>query len=186
MKIMLNIRIWTLFLLSIAIGQPLLHAGSAEIYDFEVMTIDGIQTDLQPYRDKVLLIVNVASKCGFTDQYNGLETLFRTYADQGFAVLGFPCNQFGSQEPGTEAQIATFCRLTYGVTFPMHAKIEVNGPNAHPLYRFLKARQPGDPGDAEISWNFTKFLVDRNGEVVKRYESSVEPESLAADIEKLL
>ena len=182
---MLHLRIWAVLIL-VSMCQSAVNASSAEIYDFEVTKIDGIRTNMQPYRSQVLLIVNVASRCGFTDQYDGLETLFKTYAGQVFAVLGFPCNQFGSQEPGTEAQIASFCRLNYGVTFPMHAKIEVNGLNAHPLYRFLKTRQPGRAEAGEISWNFTKFLVDRNGEVGRRYESSVEPESLAADIERLL
>jgi glutathione peroxidase len=183
---MLHFRPLALILLLLATGRPDLNAKSTEIYDFEVTTIDGVKTDLQTYRNNVLLIVNVASKCGFTDQYDGLETLFKTYSEHGFVVLGFPCNQFGNQEPGTEAQIASFCRLNYGVTFPMYAKIEVNGPTSHPLYQFLKARQPGRSEGGEIGWNFTKFLVDRNGEVVERYASSVEPESLVEDIERLL
>ena len=134
----------------------------------------------------MLLVVNVASKCGFTPQYSGLEALQRQYADRGFAVLGFPCDQFGHQEPGNEEEIRKFCSLNYDVTFPMFAKIEVNGAGSHPLYEHLKSSAPGVLGTEGIKWNFTKFLVDREGRVVRRYAPTDKPESLAADIEKLL
>jgi len=156
------------------------------IYDINVTTIDGESLPMETYRGKVLLIVNVASRCGYTPQYEGLEALYEQYKARGFVVLGFPCNQFGAQEPGSEEQIKTFCRTSYGVSFPMFAKIEVNGDNAHPLYRYLKARQPGDSGDGAIKWNFTKFLVDRQGNVVARFASSATPSSLNGAIEKLL
>ena len=156
------------------------------IYDFEARTIDGGTRSLADDAGKVLLVVNVASKCGFTPQYEGLEALWRAYRDRGFAVLGFPCNQFGGQEPGDEAEIGAFCSTRYDVTFPLFAKIEVNGENAHPLYRFLKAQAPGLLGTQAIKWNFTKFLVDRKGRVVKRYASTDAPQAIAADIEKLL
>ena len=156
------------------------------IYDISVETIDGTVTTLTPYKGKVMLIVNVASKCGFTSQYEGLEDLYRTYKDRGLVILGFPCNQFGGQESGSEEQIMDFCRLNYGVTFPMFAKIEVNGANTHPLYVHLKKRQPGILGSEVIKWNFTKFLVDRQGHVVQRFSSSSKPASLAKKIELLL
>ena len=133
-----------------------------------------------------MLIVNVASKCGFTPQYKGLEALYRQYKDRGLEVLGFPCDQFGHQEPGSEEEIASFCSMNYDVSFPMFAKIEVNGSGAHPLYRKLKSDAPGLLGSEGIKWNFTKFLVDRDGKVVKRYGSVDKPESIAADVEKLL
>lgn len=186
MKTLLYFNLLATLLLLLASGKPDVKAKAAEIYDFEVSTIDGEQTDLQRYRNKVLLIVNVASNCGFTDQYDGLERLYKTYSERGFAVLGFPCNQFGNQEPGTEAQIISFCRLNYGVTFPMFSKIEVNGPGSHPLYQYLKARRPGDGEGGKIGWNFTKFLIDRSGDVVQRFDSSVEPGSITGDIERLL
>ena len=151
-----------------------------------VTAADGSETTLAPYRDQVMLIVNVASKCGFTPQYEGLEALHKTYAEQGFTVLGFPCNQFGAQEPGDAAEIAIFCKLTYDVDFPMFAKIDVNGVNAAPLYRALKARVPGVLGTEAIKWNFTKFLVSRDGKTVKRYAPLVKPADLAPDIEALL
>jgi glutathione peroxidase len=156
------------------------------IYDFEARAIDGATKKLSDYAGKVLLVVNVASKCGFTPQYEGLEALWRKYRDKGLVVLGFPCNQFGRQEPGDEAEIETFCSARYDVTFPMFAKIEVNGKNAHPLYRYLKGEAPGLFGSTAIKWNFTKFLIDRNGAVLKRYASVVTPESIEADIEPLL
>jgi glutathione peroxidase len=156
------------------------------IYDIDVETIDGKPTSLAPYKGKVMLIVNVASKCGFTPQYEGLEELYRTYKDRGLVILGFPCNQFGGQEPGSEEQIMDFCRLNYGVTFPMFAKIEVNGGNTHPLYVHLKKEQPGILGSEVIKWNFTKFLVDREGRVVHRFSSSSKPASLVKKIESLL
>jgi glutathione peroxidase len=156
------------------------------IYDFKVTTIDGKETTLTPYKGKVMLIVNVASKCGFTPQYEGLEALYEKYKDKGLVVLGFPCNQFGSQEPGTEKEIQNFCRVNFGVTFPMFSKINVNGDNTHPLYVYLKSEQPGILGTEMIKWNFTKFLVDRNGKVLKRYGSSTKPKEIEEDIEKLL
>lgn len=158
----------------------------ASIYDFAVTTIDGKQTTLAEYRGKVLLIVNVASRCGFTPQYDGLEKLHRQFGDQGLAVLGFPCNQFGNQEPGSEAEIMEFCRLNYGVSFPMFAKVAVNGPDTHPLYAFLKSERPGILGSTAIKWNFTKFLVDRGGRVTARFPSTTTPESLEAEIRRLL
>jgi glutathione peroxidase len=156
------------------------------IYDFTVKTIDGKETTLEPYKGKVVLIVNVASKCGFTPQYDGLEALYRKYKDQGLVVLGFPCNQFGSQEPGSEAEIQNFCRVNFGVTFPMFSKINVNGDNTHPLYVYLKSEKPGILGSETIKWNFTKFLVDKEGKVIKRFGSSTSPESIEQDIEKIL
>jgi glutathione peroxidase len=139
------------------------------IYDFEATTIDGKTQSLTEFRGQVLLVVNVASRCGFTPHYAPLETLYKTYRDQGFAILGFPCNQFGRQEPGNEAEIKGFCQTNYDVTFPLFAKIEVNGPGAHPLYRYLESARPGILGTRAIKWNFTKFLVDRQGQVVGRY-----------------
>ncbi|MEA2114050.1 MAG: glutathione peroxidase [Thermodesulfobacteriota bacterium] len=156
------------------------------IYDINVKTIDGTSTNLASYEGKVMLIVNVASKCGFTSQYEGLEALYSTYKDRGLVILGFPCNQFGSQEPGSEEQIMDFCRINYGVTFPMFAKIDVNGGNTHPLYVYLKKQQPGILGSKAIKWNFTKFLVDREGHVVQRFSSSSKPASLVKEIESLL
>jgi glutathione peroxidase len=138
------------------------------------------------YRGKALLIVNVASRCGFTPQYAGLEALYRKFRERGFAVLGFPCDQFGHQEPGNEAEIQQFCSLTYDVDFPLFAKIEVNGPNAHPLYRYLKKERRGLLGTEAIKWNFTKFLIDQQGEVVKRYAPADKPESIEGDIAALL
>ncbi len=158
----------------------------ASIYDFEAKTIDGATTKLDAYKGKVLLIVNVASKCGFTPQYKGLEALYRKYKDQGLVVLGFPCDQFGHQEPGDEAEIKSFCSLTYDVDFPMFAKIDVNGDNAHPLYKFLKSEEKGILGSESIKWNFTKFLVDKTGKVLKRYGSIDKPESIDKDIAPLL
>ena len=156
------------------------------VFDFPAVRLDGKQQSLADYRGQVLLIVNVASRCGFTPQYTGLEALYRKYQDRGFAVLGFPCNQFGAQEPGTEADIQAFCSTTYDVSFPMFAKIDVNGENAHPLYRHLKGEQPGVLGTEAIKWNFTKFLVDRTGKVVRRYAPNDKPEDIDADIAALL
>ncbi|TXF96148.1 glutathione peroxidase [Massilia arenae] len=155
-------------------------------YEFNATALDGQPVDLASYRGKALLIVNTASACGFTPQYQGLEELQRRYADQGLVVLGFPCNQFGHQEPGSEAEIGAFCEKNYGVTFPMFAKIDVNGDDAHPLFRFLKGEAPGVLGTEAIKWNFTKFLVNRDGAVVKRYAPATKPEELKDDIEKLL
>jgi|SRR5690242_15618280 len=156
------------------------------ITDFHVRAADGSDVNLSAYAGKVLLIVNTASKCGFTPQYEGLEALHRRYAERGFEVLGFPCNQFGHQEPGDAAEIASFCSLTYDVTFPLFAKIDVNGDGADPLYAELKRQAPGLLGSKAIKWNFTKFLVDRTGKVVARYAPPTKPEEIAADIEKLL
>ncbi|MGC1302025.1 MAG: glutathione peroxidase [Caulobacteraceae bacterium] len=155
-------------------------------YDFNAKTLHGQDKALADYRGDVLLIVNTASKCGFTPQYAGLEALHRKYADRGLRVLGFPCNQFGAQEPGDAAEIANFCSLTYDVDFPMFAKIEVNGPGADPLYEFLKKEKRGLLGTEGIKWNFTKFLVDRQGEVSGRFAPNVKPEALEDEIEKLL
>ena len=148
----------------------------ASIYDFEVETLSGERVSDADYRGKALLIVNTASKCGFTPQYAGLEELHQNFGEQGLVVLGFPCNQFGKQEPGSHEEIAGFCQRNYGVSFPMHAKIDVNGPQAHPLYTFLKGEQGGLLG-SKIKWNFTKFLVDRQGNVVGRFASTTKPTS---------
>ena len=151
-----------------------------------VKAADGSTTDLSSHQGEVMLIVNVASKCGFTPQYEGLEALQRKYGDKGFTVLGFPCNQFGAQEPGDAAEIANFCKLTYDVDFPIFAKIDVNGDQAAPIYQHLKDEAPGLLGSKAIKWNFTKFLVDRRGKVVKRYAPQTKPEDLIRDIEALL
>ncbi len=156
------------------------------VFDFTAQDIAGKDVDLSQYRGKVLLIVNTASKCGFTPQYKGLQALFEKYRERGLEVLGFPCNQFGHQEPGDEAAISEFCELNFGVDFPLFGKIDVNGDEAHPLYRHLKEEAPGLLGSKAVKWNFTKFLVNRDGQVVKRYAPTDKPESLAKDIEKLL
>jgi glutathione peroxidase len=156
------------------------------IYDFHAKTIDGSDQSLEEYRDQVLLIVNVASKCGFTPQYTGLEALHRKLHPRGFSVLGFPCDQFGKQEPGDEQEIRSFCTTKYDVTFPLFSKIEVNGAGTHPLYKYLKHSQPGILGSEAIKWNFTKFLVDRNGEVVKRFGSVDKPEAIEGEVSALL
>ncbi|KQY28125.1 glutathione peroxidase [Caulobacter sp. Root1455] len=156
------------------------------VYDYSAKTLDGQDASLADYRGRVLLIVNTASKCGFTPQYEGLETLYREYKDKGFAVLAFPCNQFGAQEPGNAEEIANFCSLTYDVTFPVLAKIDVNGPSAHPLYAYLKHEQKGLLGTEAIKWNFTKFLVGRDGEVVERFAPTTKPEDLKLAVEALL
>lgn len=156
------------------------------IYDITVTDIAGASATLDRYRGQVLLIVNVASRCGYTPQYAGLEALYRRYRDAGLVVLGFPCNQFGGQEPGTEAEIGAFCSSSYDVTFPLFAKVDVNGPGTHPLYGFLKSRKKGVVGTEAIKWNFTKFLVDRGGRVVARRGSQTTPESMAGEIAALL
>ena len=158
----------------------------SEFAAIEVKTIDGATQAMGDYADKLLLIVNVASKCGFTPQYAGLEALYRKYAGRGLVVMGFPCDQFGHQEPGDEAEIKNFCSLSYDVTFPLFAKIEVNGENAAPLYRYLKKQAPGLLGTEAIKWNFTKFLVDRSGRVVARHAPTARPEALKKEIEALL
>ena len=162
---------------------------SETVYGFSAETLNGHAVSLSEFEGKVLLIVNTASQCGFTPQYAGLESLYREYKERGLEVLGFPCNQFGAQEPGTAADIGEFCERNYGVSFPMFAKIDVNGAKAHPLYQFLKKEKPGllgPLGGGAIKWNFTKFLVDRRGRVADRFASTTKPESLAKDIEKLL
>jgi glutathione peroxidase len=156
------------------------------LYDHEARSLDGRPVALGDYRGKVLLIVNTASRCGFTPQFTGLEALYRKYRDQGLEILGFPCNQFGAQEPGNAEEIASFCSLTYDVTFPMFGKIEVNGPKAHPLYTYLKAQKKGLLGSEGIKWNFTKFLIDRNGQVTERYAPTTPPEQLDAAVAALL
>ena len=156
------------------------------VYDFSAPTLNGEEVDLSQYKGKVLLIVNTASKCGFTPQYKGLQALYEKYRDQGLEILGFPCNQFGHQEPGDAGQISEFCELNFGVSFPLFAKIDVNGDDAHPLYRHLKKEAPGVLGSKAIKWNFTKFLVNREGQVVKRYAPTDKPESLEKDIQSLL
>jgi glutathione peroxidase len=161
-------------------------APAMGVYDFSVTTIDGGEQTLAPFRDQVMLIVNVASQCGFTPQYTGLEALHRKLHERGFSVLGFPCNQFGQQEPAGEDEIRHFCSQNYDVTFPMFAKIEVNGPRTHPLYQYLKRQQPGILGSEAIKWNFTKFLVDRHGQVRKRYGSVDKPDSIEPDVAALL
>jgi glutathione peroxidase len=153
------------------------------LYDIEVTSIDGASQPMDAYRGKTLLIVNVASRCGYTPQYAGLEALYQKYRDRGFVVLGFPCDQFGHQEPGDEAEIRLFCSATYGVTFPLFAKIKVNGDDAHPLYKFLKSEKAGVLGTEAIKWNFTKFLVSPTGEVVKRYGSADTPEKIDKDLQ---
>jgi glutathione peroxidase len=158
----------------------------SSIYDFDAQSIDGKTVPLKRFQGKPLLIVNTASACGFTPQFGGLEKLHQTYGSRGLVVLGFPCNQFGAQDPGSDGEIASFCQLNYGVTFPMMSKIEVNGDAAHPLYQWLTAEAPGLLGSKAIKWNFTKFLVGKDGRVIKRYAPQDAPEKLAADIEAAL
>ncbi len=159
---------------------------SGEPYTFDVEAIDGTVRSMDAWRGQLLLIVNVASRCGYTPQYAGLEALYRKHRDQGFAVLGFPCNQFGGQEPGSNEDIRQFCALTYDVTFPLFARVDVNGADAHPLFRWLKSQKPGLFGSEAIKWNFTKFLVSRSGEVIGRYGSRDTPEAIEADIARAL
>ncbi len=163
-----------------------IQSMTSPLYEFTVTNIQGEKKSLADYQGQVLLIVNVASQCGFTSQYGGLEELHRAYQDQGFVVLGFPCNQFGGQEPGSEPEIAEFCSVRFGVTFPMFAKVDVNGDHAHPLFVYLQQELPGLLGTRWIKWNFTKFLVNRQGEPIQRYGSTDTPESLRADIEQAL
>ena len=160
--------------------------AASSIYDFEAVSIDGQPAHLGTQRGKVLLIVNTASQCGFTPQFGGLEKLWESYRDRGLVIVGFPSNEFGAQDPGSNDEIAGFCQRNYGVSFPMMAKVEVNGAGAHPLWRWLKAQAPGLLGTQGIKWNFTKFLVGRDGRVLKRYAPNDTPESLRADIEKAL
>ncbi len=156
------------------------------VHDYEARTIDGQPKKLGDYSGQVLLVVNVASKCGLTPQYEGLEALYRKFKDKGFSILGFPCDQFGHQEPGTEEEIQSFCSLTYDVSFPMFAKIKVNGDDAHPIYKYLKAEKPGVLGTEGIKWNFTKFLIGKNGEVVQRYAPTTKPDAIEKDVAALL
>ena len=155
-------------------------------YDFSAKTIDGSEQPLSEFKGKPMLVVNVASKCGFTPQYTGLEALYRKFKDRGIVVLGFPCDQFGHQEPGDESEIKNFCSLTYDVTFPMYAKVDVNGANAHPLYQWMKGEKSGFLGTEGIKWNFTKFLIDGKGEVIKRYAPTDTPEKIEKDIAALV
>ncbi len=161
-------------------------SSAPSVYDFTATSIDGQPISLSTYRGKVLLIVNTASQCGFTPQYQGLQALYEKYADQGLVILGFPCNQFGQQEPGSTAEIQSFCETRFGVTFTLFQKIDVNGPNAHPLYQYLTRSAPGILGTEAIKWNFTKFLVDRAGKVVERYSSMTKPEDIEKTIQRLL
>lgn len=156
------------------------------VYEFTVKDIDGNDVKLSGYKGKTLLFVNVASKCGFTPQYEGLQALYEKYKDKGLVILGFPCNQFGSQEPGTNEEIKEFCSVNFGVTFPMFDKIDVNGKDAHPLYNYLRSQAKGTLGTEAIKWNFTKFLVDKNGKVIDRYGSQTKPEELGPKIEEIL
>jgi glutathione peroxidase len=159
---------------------------ATSIYDFEALSIEGKPAHLSTQRRKVLLIVNTASQCGFTPQFAGLEALWETYRDRGLVVLGFPSNEFGGQDPGSDGEIASFCQLNYGVSFPMMSKVKVNGSGAHPLYRWLTREAPGFLGSKAIKWNFTKFLVGRDGQVLKRYAPTDKPESIKSDIEAAL
>lgn len=159
---------------------------SAPIYDIEVTDIQGNRRTMADYIGKVLLIVNTASKCGFTPQFEGLQALYSEFGEQGLAVLGFPCNQFMSQDPGDNTQISEFCSLNYGVSFPMFAKLKVNGPDTHPLYRLLKDEAPGMMGSKKVKWNFTKFLVNREGQVVRRYPPTARPDAIRKDLLELL
>jgi len=165
-----------------------LNAGETmkNFYDFNAKTITGEEVSMSTYKGKVILVVNVASKCGFTPQYEGLEKLYQDYQSQGLEILGFPCNQFGKQEPGTHKEIQNFCKVNFGVTFPLFEKINVNGEHTHPLYVYLKKQAPGFLSTEAIKWNFTKFLIDRKGNVITRYGSSTKPKELKKDIEKLL
>jgi glutathione peroxidase len=160
--------------------------SSANVYGFQVKNIQGQDVSLETYRGKTLLIVNVASRCGFTPQYSGLEVLYRKFKDRNFEILAFPCNQFGAQEPGTEAEIATFCKTNYDVSFPMFSKIDVNGASAAPLYKYLKSEVPGVLGTEAVKWNFTKFLVGKDGHVLKRFAPTDSPEAIGKELEKIL
>jgi glutathione peroxidase len=158
----------------------------ATVYEFSARTIDGKSRKLGDYKGKVLLVVNTASQCGFTPQYKGLEAIYQKFKDRGFAVLGFPSNQFGQQEPGSDTEIAEFCEMNFGVSFPLFSKVDVNGADAHPLFKFLTSTKPGLLGSEGIKWNFTKFLIGKDGSVIDRYAPNTKPEDLAKDIEKAL
>ena len=173
-------------LLAIAFFLPAIaEKNTAQFYKFKYKSLEGKEISMKTYEGKVVLIVNTASKCGFTPQYEGLETLYKNFKDKGLVILGFPCNQFGGQEPGSAEEISKFCSLKYGVTFQMFQKIEVNGDNADPLYKYLKTVLPGTFGN-DIKWNFTKFLLDKKGNPVNRYASTTKPNDIVTDIEKLL
>ena len=159
---------------------------SNSFYDLEATAIDAKNVKMSDYKGKVVLIVNTASKCGFTNQYEGLEKLYQNYKDQGLVVMGFPCNQFRRQEPASEHEIQEFCKLNYGVSFPLFAKVDVNGAKTHPVYKFLKKQKPGLLGTENIKWNFTKFLIDKDGQVIERYSPDTKPENITGTIEKLL
>jgi glutathione peroxidase len=159
---------------------------SPSIYDFSVTSIEGQPVSLSTYKDKVLLIVNTASQCGFTPQYQGLQALYEKYADKGLVILGFPCNQFGQQEPGSASEIQSFCEMRFGVKFPLFEKVDVNGKDAHPLFQYLTKAAPGLLGSEAVKWNFTKFLVDRSGKKIERYASMAKPEDIDKAIQKLL
>lgn len=181
------------FVLGAALAVGLIHSSTwgknmaqDTVYQFKEKTIDGQPVQLDRYKGKVLLIVNVASHCGFTPQYAGLEKLYGKYKGKDFMILGFPCNQFGAQEPGTAEEIKTFCSSKYGVTFPLFSKIEVNGDGADPLYKFLKAAQPGTGSKPDIGWNFTKFLIGKDGKPLKRFDSSVTPEQIDPQVQEIL
>jgi glutathione peroxidase len=178
---MYKILIAILLTLTLNAGDTMKH-----FYDFNAKNIRGEAVSMSTYKNNVVLVVNVASKCGYTPQYEGLEKLYKKYHAQGLEILGFPCNQFRGQEPGTAAEIQNFCKVNFGVTFPLFAKIDVNGENVAPLYAYLKKQAPGILGTEGIKWNFTKFLIDRNGNIITRYGSSTKPAEIAKDIEKLL
>lgn len=181
----LTIAIFCFTLLSIISSTAQENKSTMSFYQFNSKSLTGKEISMKEYVGKVVLVVNTASKCGFTHQYEGLENLYKKYKDKGLVILGFPCNQFGNQEPGSAEEISKFCTLKYSVNFPMFMKIDVNGDNADPLYKYLKVALPDTPGN-DIKWNFTKFLLDRKGMPVKRYDSKVEPEEITVDIEKLL
>ena len=183
MKLNIAALCFSLFFVFSLSGQE--NNSTMDFYQFKEKSLDGKEIGMQDYKGKVVLIVNTASKCGFTPQYEGLEKLYSTYKDKGLVILGFPCNQFAGQEPGSAEEISKFCTLKYGVTFPMFSKIEVNGKDADPLYKYLKKALPGTITN-EIKWNFTKFLLDKTGKPIKRYAPTIKPEDITADIEKLL
>ena len=158
----------------------------SSVYDFEAESINGSKKSLADYKGQVLLVVNTASKCGFTPQFEGLENLYKKYKDKGLTILGFPCNQFGKQDPGSNGEIQEFCQLNYGVSFPMHAKVDVNGDDTHPLFQHLKTAAPGIMGSKKIKWNFTKFLIDREGNVVERFAPATAPEKIEEKIKSML
>ena len=180
--------VYLIILLTLLILPLSVHSEEkmTKIYEFKCKTLSGKEVSLEDYKGKVLLIVNTASKCGLTPQYKELEQLYKDKKDDGLIILGFPCNQFGGQEPGTEQEISEFCQLNYGVTFPMFEKIDVNGDKAHPLYKYLKAAAPGFLGSQSIKWNFTKFLIDRSGQKIIRYSPTTSPSKMTKDIDQLL